>query len=222
MPENQKLSTFQSLLKISIVLGCLVTFLIFILIPMTHLMHDYEKNPFLIEEYVMAPPPPPPIIEKEEPPPPPEEKEPPPELEISQPPISLEQLEIILNPGTGSTGLISSDLALPHLRQVNQQNLGSLRIFNISELDQRPIPRRQTVPIFPPNAARKGLNGRVLLEFIITKEGRVQNVRVIQSSDPIFEPYATNAVRQWTFKPGEKDGKKVNTRTQVPIPFNIM
>ncbi len=203
----------RSLLISSGILGLLVTFLIFVAIPMTHLMTDYEQPPESIEEWIVATPPPPP---------PPEEEEPPPELESEPPPITLEQLDVILNPGTGSTGLMAGDFALPHLRQVNQQDLGSLEIFEIGDLDQLPRPRRQMPPVFPPNALRMGLNGRVLLEFIITAEGRVINAKVISSSDPIFESYAIEAVRKWVFTPGEKDGKKVNTRTRVPIPFNVL
>ena len=212
----------RSLLISSGILGLLATFLIFVAIPMTHFMTDYEQPPESIEEWIVAPPPPPPPPEEEEPPPPPEEEEPPPELESEPPPITLEQLDIILNPGTGSTGLMAGDFALPHLRQVNQQNLGSLEIFEISDLDKKPRPRLQMPPVFPPSALRMGLNGRVLLEFIITTEGRVINIQVVQSSDPIFETYAIDAVRQWTFTAGEKDGKKVNTRTRVPIPFNVL
>ena len=210
----------RSILIRSSLLGVFATLLIFVAIPLTHLMTDYEQPPENIEEWLVATPPPPP--EDEEPPPPPEEEEPPPELESEPPPITLEQLDVILNPGTGSTGLMAGDFALPHLRQVNQQDLGSLEIFEIGDLDQLPQPRRQMPPVFPPNALRMGLNGRVLLEFIITTEGRVINAKVINSSDPIFESYAIDAVRKWLFTPGEKDGKKVNTRTRVPIPFNVL
>ena len=213
---------FRSLLINSSILGLLVTFLIFVAIPITQLMTDYEPPAESIEEWVFAAPPPPPPPEDEEPPPPVEEEEPPPEMENEPPPITLEQLDVILNPGTGSTGLMASDFALPHLRQVNQQDLGSLEIFEISDLDQMPQPRRQMPPVFPPNALRMGLNGHVLLEFIITTKGRVINVKVVSSSDPIFETYAIDAVRKWVFTPGEKDGQKVNTRTRVPIPFNVL
>lgn len=190
--------------------------------PFTQLINDYEQPREYIEELMLAPPPPPPPLKEEEPPPPPQKEEPPPELESEPPPISLEQLDVILNPGTGSTGLMVGDFALPHLRQVSQQSLGSLEIFDIGELDQLPQARRQAPPVFPPSALRMGLNGRVILEFIITTEGRVIKVKVIRSSDPIFESYAIDAVRKWFFTSGQKDGEKVNTRTQVPIPFNIL
>lgn len=212
----------RSILIRSSILGLLAALLIFVAIPLTHLMTDYEQPRESIEEWVVATPPPPSPPEDQEPPPPPEEQEPPPELESEPPPITLEQLDVLLNPGTGSTGLMAGDFALPHLRQVNQQDLGSLEIFEIGDLDQKPRARRQMPPVFPPNALRMGLNGRVLLEFIITTEGRVINVKVVSSSDPIFETYAIDAVRKWVFTPGEKDGKKVNTRTRVPIPFNVL
>lgn len=222
MSRNFQSPRIRSILISSSLLGLLATLLIFVAIPLTHLMTDYDQPPETIEEWLVATPPPPIPPEDKEEPPPPEDEEPPPELESEPPPITLEQLDVILNPGTGSTGLMAGDFALPHLRQVNQQDLGSLEIFEIGDLDQLPRPRRQMPPAFPPNALRMGLNGRVLLEFIITAEGRVINTKVVSSSDPIFESYAIDAVRNWVFTPGEKDGKKVNTRTRVPIPFNVL
>lgn len=219
-PKNKARS--EKLFYLSVILGLLATFLTFISIATTHLMTEYEKNPYQIEEYVMATPPPPPPLEEEEPPPPPEPEEPPPTLDSPPPPITLEQLDVILNPGTGTAGIIAGDFALPQLRDINQNDLGSLQIFEISDLDQKPRPKRQKPPIFPPAALRKGLNGRVVIEFIIMKDGRVSDTKVVKSSDPLFEPYAINAVKQWTFTPGKKDGKSVNTRTQVPIPFNVL
>ena len=199
----------------SALIGIGITTLLFLAIPLTQLFIRYEKSTEMIDALDMAPPPPPPPLEDEPPPPPPEE-EPPPELDTPSPPITLEQINMSLEPGIGSS--LSGDFALPTF-DVDAKSLGGLDIFDISELDQPPVPRRQISPVFPPEAKRMSLSGRVVVEFIVTTEGRVIDAKVVSSSDSIFNNYALDAVRKWVFTPGEKGGKKVNTRVQIPIPF---
>ena len=191
----------------SALIGIVITTLLFLAIPLTQLFIRYEKSTEMIDILDMAPTPPPP---------PPPEEEPPPELDTQPPPITLEQINMSLEPGIGSS--LSGDFALPTF-DVDAKSLGGLDIFDISELDQPPVPRRQISPVFPPEAKRMSLSGRVVVEFIVTTEGRVIDAKVVSSSDSIFNNYALDAVRKWVFTPGEKGGKKVNTRVQIPIPF---
>ncbi|MFL2835787.1 MAG: hypothetical protein ACJZ9L_06460, partial [Coraliomargaritaceae bacterium] len=85
----------------SIIIGIAVSFLLFLAIPLTQIFNEYNKSPESIDSYEVAPPPPPPPPEDPPPPPEPEEEEPPPELDSPPPPISLEQLDMALEPGTG-------------------------------------------------------------------------------------------------------------------------
>ena len=83
----------------------------------------------MIDILDMAPTPPPPPLEDDPPPLPPEE-EPPPELDTPPPPITLEQINMSLEPGIGSS--LSGDFALPTF-DVDAKSLGGLDIFDISE-----------------------------------------------------------------------------------------
>ncbi len=199
-------------------IGIIVSGLIFLAIPLTQIFTSYRKAPEEIEALEMAPPPPPPPIEEPPPPPEPEEEEPPPELEAPPPPISLEQLEMALNPGTG--GNLGGDFALPTF-DVSQKDLGGLEIFDIMDLDDKPTPKRQGAPAYPASAKRKGLEGFALAEFVIDEFGNVTEVEIMQSSDPVFEKPTIEAIRKWTFTPGKKDGRVVRTRTRVRLPFRI-
>ncbi|MFP4204097.1 MAG: hypothetical protein ACLFS4_07155, partial [Opitutales bacterium] len=83
-----------------ILLGIGVSGLLFLAIPLTQLFTEYEKEEEKFERLEMAEPPPP--SPPEDPPEPPEpEEDPPPEHEEPPPPVSLEQLEMSLEPGTG-------------------------------------------------------------------------------------------------------------------------
>lgn len=83
-----------------------------------------------------------------------------------------------------------------------------------------PKPIKTPPPQYPGNMLRAGLAGRVMMEFIIDTEGRVQNPIVVESNNPWFERPAIEAVLKWTFHPGEMGGLKVNTRARQLLDFN--
>ena len=201
----------------SIIIGIAVSFLLFLAIPLTQIFNEYNKSPESIDSYEVAPPPPPPPPEDPPPPPEPEEEEPPPELDSPPPPISLEQLDMALEPGTG--GALSGDFALPSF-DARKTNLG-MDIFDINDLEKKPQARRQLPPRYPAKAKASSIEGFVLLEFIVDQNGDVESVVVKDSSHSLFEAAAVDAVRNWVFTPGEKDGRKVRTRFRQKIPFTI-
>lgn len=57
---------------------------------------------------------------------------------------------------------------------------------------------------YPEGAAPKG---SITLEGIVTPEGRVTNVRVIDTPDPAYNPKAIEAFRQYRFNPGKINGR---------------
>ena len=146
MSKIYKKKSDPSSYKKSILIGSVVSFLLFLAIPLLQIFTSYEKAPEYIESLEMAPPPPPPPPEEPPPPPEPEEEEPPPELESDPPPLSLEQLDMALEPGTG--GSLAGDFALPDF-DAKKANLG-MDLFDISDLDFRPGFRRPPLIKFPP------------------------------------------------------------------------
>ena len=197
--------------------GIIVSLLIFLAIPLTQIFTEYEKAPEEIESLDMAPPPPPPPPEDPPPPPEPEEEEPPPELDTPPPPLSLDMLNMALEPGTGN---LAGDFALPSF-DVNQQDLGGLEIFDISAVDTKPRAKKQASPRYPIAAKKRKLEGFAIAEFVVDENGDVMNVEIKQSSDPIFDQPTIEAIRGWKFSPGEKDGRQVKTRTRIKIPYNF-
>ncbi len=95
-------------------------------------------------------------------------------------------------------------------------------VFNMSDLDHKPRIINRIQPIYPAQARRKEINGRVMLRFVVDREGRVRNVKVVRARpEGIFEENAIEAVRKWRFKPGYFSGEPVNTRVTVPIKFEM-
>jgi TonB family protein len=64
-------------------------------------------------------------------------------------------------------------------------------------------------PDYPPDALARGLGGHVQLKFDVTTAGRVENVSVVESSDPIFEESALRAITNWRYLPKIAAGKRV-------------
>lgn len=101
------------------------------------------------------------------------------------------------------------------------KDLGDM-VFNMSDLDQKPQLINRIQPIYPTEARRKEINGRVILRFVVDREGNVKQVKVVRAQpEGIFEENAMEAVRKWRFKPGYFSGEPVNTRVTVPIKFEM-
>jgi TonB family protein len=105
------------------------------------------------------------------------------------------------------------------IRENRLLNLKNKIGFLLSELDKKPLPRRQLPPRYPAKAKANGIEGFVLAEFIVDQNGDVESVAVKDSSHSFFEAPTVDAIRNWVFTPGEKDGRKVRTRMWVKIPF---
>ena len=58
-------------------------------------------------------------------------------------------------------------------------------------------------PVYPPSAKVAGIEGTVVLECTVAKDGHVADVKVV-SGDPNLAESATQAVRQWQFAPLDK------------------
>ena len=64
------------------------------------------------------------------------------------------------------------------------------------------------------------LEGPVDMEAVIDKEGRITNLKVLKGQ-PVLAKAATDAVRQWRYKPYYLDGEPVEIQTQITIVFRM-
>jgi len=169
-----------------------------------------------IDTATLEPPPPPPDEPQEEEEP--EEEPEPPKLSEEAPPLDLSQLELALNPGAGGAGSFAGDFAIniASATSVKKDEVDSL--FSIADLDQKPRAVFQPGPRVTPEM-RKRAPGSVSIIFIVDQDGRVTDPIVQKSTDPIFEKAAVDAVKQWKFEPGKRNGQAVRFRMRVPITF---
>jgi len=74
---------------------------------------------------------------------------------------------------------------------------------------------------YPEKARKMGLEGKVIVKILVSKEGKVKSAEIVESVDEIFEQPALDAVKDVKFKPGLKDGVAVETWVNLPIEFRL-
>jgi protein TonB len=113
-------------------------------------------------------------------------------------------------------------VAIPtNIQRGRPDDSGIKNLFNISELDRAPEPIVQTNPEYPFELKREGAEARVRVGFIVDSSGKVIMPYIVSSTNRGFERAALDAVMKWKFRPGMKNGRKVNTRVEQPMDFKV-
>jgi len=73
-------------------------------------------------------------------------------------------------------------------------------------------------PTYPPLAKAARIEGNVLLQVVISKEGAVTDIKVV-SGHPLLNDAAMDAVRQWRYKPVLLNGQPISVITTVTLKF---
>lgn len=95
-------------------------------------------------------------------------------------------------------------------------------IFDLKDLDKDPTPTFQPRPPYPFEMRRSGINGEVVVRFVVDSSGGVRNPQIVRSTHAAFEATVLETVVKWKFRPGEKGGAKVNTgNVVIRIPFTL-
>jgi TonB family protein len=75
---------------------------------------------------------------------------------------------------------------------------------------------------YPEEAKEMGIEGRIYLRFVVSKEGKVTQVRVLRGVHPLLEAEALRVVSALPdFVPGRMQGKPVNVEYTLPILFKL-
>lgn len=207
----------RSEIPLSLLLGGAFALALFAVMALVQMLGDVEIVENEIIEKVVAYTPPEVLDTEDEPPPPPDE-EPPPELEVEPPQLSLAQLDLVLNPGTG--GSIAGDFAMPTI-DTNAASLGTADFVDFSDLDQTPRPLPGSSLDFPRRLKREAVSGRVVLLIKLDESGHVLEASVESSTLPDFDKIVSSAVSKWRFTPPTRQGEPVRAQARFPVPIKI-
>ncbi|MBQ0155499.1 MAG: energy transducer TonB [Bacteroidales bacterium] len=75
---------------------------------------------------------------------------------------------------------------------------------------------------YPADCQRSGIQGRVIVSFVVNKDGTIQNVEVIRSVHKSLDAEAVRVVKSMpAWSPGEQQGSKVRSKFQLPVFFRL-
>jgi len=77
-------------------------------------------------------------------------------------------------------------------------------------------------PEYTEGARSGGVQGTTVLGVDIGPDGTAGNFEVVRSLEPSLDLKAIEAVQQWKFKPGTKDGQPVTVRATIEVNFRLM
>ena len=127
--------------------------------------------------------------------------------------------------GTGVSGLGATSFAPPpppppppKVEAVKPKQEGPLKVggnVQSAKLIKHPS------PIYPPIAKSARIQGTVVLQAIIGKDGTVQNLKMISATSPLLVANAMDAVKQWVYQPTLLNSEPVDVVTEITVNFTL-
>jgi len=90
----------------------------------------------------------------------------------------------------------------------------------VSDDVMRGVIVKKVAPVYPPLARQARIQGTVVLQVLINKNGDVYEMQLI-SGHPMLSPAAIEAVKQWKYQPYLLNGEAVEVETTVQVIFKL-
>jgi protein TonB len=91
-----------------------------------------------------------------------------------------------------------------------------VRISHMSEGDVV----RKILPVYPPLARNARIQGQVVLQAVISKQGAIEDLKVV-AGHPMLVSAAIDAVCQWRYRPYVLNNEPVEVETQITVNFSL-
>ena len=75
---------------------------------------------------------------------------------------------------------------------------------------------------YPEEAAEKGIEGRIIIQFTVDKTGKIKNIKIIRGVDKLLDDEAIRVIKNapiWS--PGMQRGRSVDVQMTIPISFKL-
>lgn len=148
-----------------------------------------------------------------------EEQEPEPKEEPSrqQPQTAEMSLPFDVNPRLPSG---PQSLEMPRMK-TSQVSAPSDKV-SAGDLDQPLSAVSKVPPRYPMSAKRKNVEGWVKVRFVVDKDGKVQEVKVLEEEpEGVFGKAVRDCVSRWRFEPGTVGGVSVKTVAETTVRFEL-
>ena len=95
-------------------------------------------------------------------------------------------------------------------------------VFDVAEVQPELVGGLGAIrPEYPEYARRAGVEGTVVVRFVVDERGRVVDPVVARSPNDLLSQAALDAVREIRFTPGQQRGRPVKVRFAVPVTFRL-
>lgn len=75
---------------------------------------------------------------------------------------------------------------------------------------------------YPAEAVEKGIKGKVIVRFVVTKDGKITDAEVARAVDPLLDAEALRAIRSMPdWEPAKRDGQNIAVKYSLPIAFSL-
>lgn len=105
------------------------------------------------------------------------------------------------------------------------------KVYNIAMVEQKPeFPGGDAAMYkwlgdhinYPAAAAEEGVSGRVVVEFVVSKTGAIENVKVLRGRHPALDKEALRVVKSMPkWQPGRNNGQPVKVTYTLPVTFRL-
>jgi protein TonB len=110
--------------------------------------------------------------------------------------------------------VLATVLAAPVLAQTGP-------VYKIGKGVTAPQLIKEVKPRYTESAKTRRITGVVEVRAVVLADGNVGDVTVTRSLDDELDREAVNATRQWTFKPGTREGKPVAVEVSIELTFTL-
>jgi protein TonB len=96
--------------------------------------------------------------------------------------------------------------------------------FDASLVDRAPLlVGKPAEPRYPDRLREAGVEGRVVVQFVVDTLGRAElaGLQTVGDPQPLFVDAIRAALARYRFTPGEAAGRRVRTRVQIPFDFTL-
>ena len=126
-------------------------------------------------------------------------------------------------PAPSLIGMAAPGTATPPPNFIPSSNTGirpMLQTLNISQGVSQGLLIKKIAPSYPASSLRMRVEGTVQLLATVSKDGDITHIKVL-SGEPQLTKAASDAVKQWKYKPYLLNGEPVEIQTQITINFRL-
>jgi TonB family protein len=130
------------------------------------------------------------------------------------------ELSIVLKPGEVVENVEVTALAIPGAVKPDEPKRPQR--IRVGGLVQATKLLHMEHPAYPEGARKRGVQGVVLLQAVISLKGEPLSLRLINSPDPELSHAATDAVKQWRYEPTLLNGDPIEVVTTIAVGFHLV